>query len=166
MGGCVIKTIGKGIVPLHLLDERVALSAALGASFSACAWVVLATFWKMPISTSHSIVGAVAGAGLAIGAPVKWKVLGDIFVCWFFTPLGAALLGFILYLVLKNVFYRVVPRRWAQKILTVLIVLSGCYVAFTWGANDVANATGVLAGTGVLSPNVCVVYRDWRENRS
>lgn len=157
LGACVTKTIGKGIVPLDLLDQRTALYIALGASFSACAWVVLATFWKMPISTSHAIVGAVAGAGLAVGAPVKWKVLGDIFVCWFFTPLGAALAGYLIYLILKNVFYRIVPRRWAQKVLTVLIILSGCYVAFTWGANDVANATGVLAGTGTLSPNLCIV---------
>lgn len=156
LGACVTKTIGKGIVPLDLLDKNAALSVALGASFSACAWVVLATFWKMPISTSHAIVGAVAGAGLAVGAPVKWKVLGDIFVCWFFTPLGAALAGYIIYLILKNIFYRIVPRRWAQKVLTVLIIFSGCYVAFTWGANDVANATGVLAGTGALSPNLCI----------
>ena len=96
-GGYVTKTIGKGIVPMDKLDKNLALYLALVASFAACAWVVLATYWKMPISTSHSIVGAVAGAGLAIGAPVKWKVLGDIFLCWIFTPIGAAVLGYLFY---------------------------------------------------------------------
>ena len=90
-GAYVTKTIGKGIVPLDQLDKQIAMYVALVASFAACAWVVLATYWKMPISTSHSIVGAVAGAGLAIGAPVRWKMLWDIFICWIFTPIGAAI---------------------------------------------------------------------------
>ncbi len=61
-----MKTIGKGIVPIDRLAGNLPLYLALVAAFSACSWVVLATYWKMPISTSHSIVGAVAGAGLAV----------------------------------------------------------------------------------------------------
>ncbi len=157
-GAYVTKTIGKGIVPLDQLDKQVAIYVALVATFSACIWVVLATYWKMPISTSHSIVGAVAGAGLAIGAPVKWKMLLDIFVCWIFTPLGAAILGFIFFIVLQNLFYRFVPRKLIKPIVFFSIIVSGCYVAYTWGANDVANATGVIAGVGVLTPKMSVVF--------
>jgi len=156
-GSYVAKTIGKEIVPIHLLDKNLALYLALVASFAACAWVVLATYWKMPISTSHSIVGAVAGAGLAIGAPVKWKVLLDIFICWIFTPVGAAVLGYIFYRIFKNIFYRILPRRYLKGTLTALIIASGCYVAYSWGANDVANATGVIVGAGILSPKVSVI---------
>jgi PiT family inorganic phosphate transporter len=156
-GSYVIKTIGKGIVPMDTLGKDAALYVALVASFSACAWVVLATYWKMPISTSHSIVGAVAGAGLAIHAPIKWKVLFDIFICWIFTPVGAAILGYIFYRIFKNIFYRIIPRRNINKIMAWLIIISGCYVAYSWGANDVANATGVIVGAGVLTPTVSVV---------
>lgn len=156
-GSHVIKTVGKGIVPMENLDKNLALYLALVASFAACAWVVLATFWKMPVSTSHSIVGAVAGAGLAIGAPIKWKVLTDIFLCWIFTPVGAAVLGYIFLMIFKNIFYTFVPRRYLKTILTILIILSGCYVAYSWGANDVANATGVITGAGVLSVNVSIM---------
>lgn len=59
-GSHVVKTIGKSIVPLNTLPQDTALLLALVASFAGCAWVVLATYWKMPISTSHSMVGAVA----------------------------------------------------------------------------------------------------------
>ena len=156
-GSHVAKTIGKGIVPLDQLDKTLSLYLALVASFAACAWVVLATYWKMPISTSHSIVGAVAGAGLAVHAPVKWKMLFDIFICWIFTPLGAAILGFIFYIILKSTFYRIVPRKYAQPTIIILIILSGCYVAYSWGANDVANATGVISGVGILSPKISVI---------
>jgi PiT family inorganic phosphate transporter len=156
-GGFVIKTIGKGIVQVQELERTARIYLAVVAAFSACAWVVLATYWKMPISTSHSIVGGVAGAGLAIGAALRWKVLLDIFICWILTPVGAGILGFIFYLIFKNLFYRLVPRKYTKVTLAVLIVISGCYVAFSWGANDVANAVGVIAGTGILSVRASII---------
>lgn len=157
-GSHVTRTIGKGIVPLDELEKDVSLYIALVAIFAACVWVVLATAWKMPISTSHSIVGAVAGAGLAIGAPVKWKILYDIFICWVFTPIGSALLAYVFYLIFKNIFYRIIPRKYMRLTLSALIIVSGCYVAYTWGANDVANATGVISGAGVLNPQISVIF--------
>lgn len=156
-GSYVVKTIGKGIVPINLLDKNAATYLALVASFGACVWVVLATYWKMPISTSHSIVGAVAGGGLAIGAPIKWKVLIDIFICWVFTPIGAAVLGYVFYIIFKNLLYRIIPRQYLKTTVAALIILSGCYVAYTWGANDVANAVGVIAGAGILSVNMSII---------
>jgi len=156
-GGHVVKTIGKGIVPMDQLGGNMGVYVALVASFGACTWVALATHWKMPISTSHSIVGAVAGGGLAIGAPIKWKVLGDIFMCWIFTPVGAAVLGYIFYRILKNALYRIIPRNYIRRVLVALIVASGCYLAYTWGANDVANSVGVIAGAGVLTLNSSII---------
>jgi PiT family inorganic phosphate transporter len=156
-GGHVVKTISRGIVPIDQLDKDLAVYLALVSCFGACLWVVLATYWKIPISTSHSIVGAVAGAGLAIGAPVKYKALLDIFICWIFTPVGAAILGYLFYRIFQNTLYRIIPRRYLRAILTTLVISSGCYVAYTWGANDVANATGVLAGAGVLSLRMSII---------
>lgn len=156
-GSAVTHTIGKGIVPMDKLNKDMALYLALVASFGACAWVVLATYWKMPISTSHSIVGAVAGGGLAVAAPVKWKVLGDIFLCWILTPVGAAILGYVFFRILQNILPRIIPRRYFKQILAALIVISGCYVAYTWGANDVANSIGVLAGAEIISIKIAII---------
>ncbi|MFA4992389.1 MAG: inorganic phosphate transporter [Candidatus Omnitrophota bacterium] len=157
-GAYVTKTIGRGIVPLDQLDKQAAMYVALIATFAACVWVVLATYWKMPISTSHSIVGAVAGSGLAIGAPVKWKMLLDIFICWIFTPIGAAILGYIFFRILQNLFYRFLPRKLIKPIVFFLVIASGCYVAYTWGANDVANSVGVISGVGVLTQKASVIF--------
>ncbi len=156
-GSYVAKTIGKGIVPMGEIDKSLALYLALVAAFGTCCWVVLATHWKMPISTSHSIVGAVAGAGLALNVAIKWKVLLDIFICWVFTPIGAGFLGYIFYRVFKNIFYRIMPRRYLRIGMAILIVVSGCYVAYSWGANDVANATGVIVGAGILSSKMSII---------
>lgn len=156
-GSYVAKTIGKGIVPMDKLAKDAAMYVAMVSAFAACAWVVLATYWKMPISTSHSIVGAVAGAGLAIHAPVKWKVLSDVFICWIFTPIGAAFLGYLFYILFKNTLYRLIPRRYIRVSMSTLIIISGCYVAYTWGANDVANSVGVMVGAGVLTPTMSII---------
>ncbi len=149
-GGYVTKTIGNGIIKLQELPAYLMIRVALVSIFSCCIFIVIATYWKMPISTSHSIVGAVAGAGLAIHAQPDWRVLLSIFICWIFTPLGAALIGYIFYRILEKVFPRVVPARYSGRVITVLIIFSGCYVAFSWGANDVANATGLLEGARIL----------------
>ncbi len=150
-GSYVVKTIGKDIIPIAEQSKQMQYYIAMCASFAAFAWVLLATYWKMPISTSHSIVGAVAGAGLAIHAPVDWTKLRDVFICWITTPIGSAVVAYILYFVLKRVFHKIVPERHAARTLSILIVLSGCYVAYSWGANDVANAVGVISYSGILS---------------
>ncbi|MDD5707091.1 MAG: inorganic phosphate transporter [Kiritimatiellae bacterium] len=155
-GGNVVKTIGKGIVPLDGAGDMARACFALATTLAAVAWVVLATYWKMPISTSHSIVGGAAGAGLALHLPVRWEKLGDIFICWLVTPVGAAILGYIILRFLLWFFARFVPRRWNRPLLRLLIIASGCYVAFSWGANDVANATGVINGAGILEVNASV----------
>lgn len=160
-GESVSKTIGKGIVDLTALPKADASCLALTAMFGSCLWVVLATYWKMPISTSHSIVGAVAGAGLALPGlsytDIHWGVLRGIFVCWVFTPAGAAIIGCVLYLILQKLYPLLVPERHSRRILRWLIILSGCYVAYSWGANDVANATGILMGAGILPGRTSVV---------
>jgi len=156
-GQYVCQTIGTEIVAIDKLSPSMKGHMAMVAAFGAFVWVLLATYWKMPISTSHSIVGAVAGAGLAIHEPVNWKVLGGVFVCWIATPLGSAVIAFALYFVLSRVFHKIVPVRHAEKILGVLIVVSGCYVAFTWGANDVANTVGVISFCGILNPTTSLI---------
>jgi len=156
-GQYVTKTIGKGIVQLCDLEQAEATRIALVAIFSGCVWVVLATWWKMPVSTSHSIVGAVAGAGLAARVPVDWRILRDIFICWIATPAGAALLGYVLLRFFQWLFPKIVPERFSRPVLTALVVVSGCYVAYSWGANDVANATGLISGAKVMSPLASVV---------
>lgn len=156
-GGYVTRTVGKGVVDLDQLPGDQASAVAIVGTLGGCLWVLLATYLKMPVSTSHSIVGAVAGAGWAIGSPVKWKVLSHIFACWVVTPAGAALLGFLLYRLFQVTFYHLVSPDHARPILSLLVVLSGCYSAYSWGANDVANATGLLNGARILSGHVSLL---------
>lgn len=150
-GGRVIKTVGKGIVPLSELDPALATRIALAAVLAGGLWVLLATFLRLPVSTSHSAVGAVAGAGLsAENVPILWGKFGDVFLAWILTPLGAAAISFVLYQLLRVILSVAQPK--SDAVFRWLLTLSGIYMAFSWGANDVANATGVIVGAGLLTP--------------
>ncbi|MCX7661720.1 MAG: anion permease [Candidatus Omnitrophica bacterium] len=158
LGARVIKTIGRGIVPLDKLDSNLAILLALVSCFGAGTWILIATLRGLPVSTTHSSVGAVAGAGLAISAPIIWKKLLDIFLCWILTPIGSALLAYILYKPFRRLFFLVVPKRFYNPVVNFLIFFTSIYLAFTWGANDVANATGVINGAKIINPFQSAVF--------
>lgn len=150
-GSGIIKTIGKGIVPLDQIDAHQSTIIALSAMLAASAWLFGATYLKLPVSTTHSIVGAVAGAGLAAGnVPIYWEKLLEIVMAWVLTPIGASILGYVLYQMLRLLVlqrFNLSDRVWVWP-----LTLSGMYMAFSWGANDVANATGLMVGVGLVSP--------------
>ncbi len=151
LGSRVIKTVGKGVVPLDKLDSQIAMLIALAACFGAGIWILIATYQKIPVSTSHSIVGAVAGAGFSVLAPIHWQKFGEIFLSWTLTPFGSGFLAFLFYPIMRRLFFSLVPRRSERVITHWLLILSSIYLAFTWGANDVANVTGVMVGSGIFS---------------
>lgn len=156
-GHGVIKTIGRGIVPLDQLPQEQAIVIAIAGMLAAGAWLTVATYLGMPVSTTHSTVGAVAGAGLAAGGvPIVWSRLLDVVIAWLATPVGAAILGYLLCRLIEYLLQRYPPKsdtalRWA-------LTLSGVLMAFSWGANDVANATGLVVGIGVISSFWAAVF--------
>ena len=145
-GGNVIKTIGKGVVDINCLPCRESYLLALTSLFSTAVWVTIATYKKYPVSTSHSIVGAVAGGGFALATNIYWEKIIQIFICWVLTPIGSCLLTIILYPVFRLIFQIPSIKKYGDFLTKFLIYLTSAYLAFCWGANDVANATGVLLG--------------------
>ncbi len=102
LAGELVKNFsGKGLVPNELIQNPIfAISIALGAALT----VLLATKIGMPISTTHSLVGALFGAGvMAIGADFNFAKLGKTFLMpLIVSPLMAAVASFILYLIFRN----------------------------------------------------------------
>jgi len=157
LGSNVIKTIGKGVVPLntlpHLQSNLISLSALLGAAI----WITLASYKKFPVSTSHSVVGAVAGGGLAFSTVINWSKIGQIFICWVLTPFGSVIMAILIYPLIKLLFLIPVVKKYENKIIIFLIYITSAYLAFSWGANDVANATGVLIGASHISSKIAAI---------
>ena len=78
-----------------------------------------------------------------------WNKFADIFLAWLLTPLGGAILGMIIYKILLR--WLADSKFYNERLIRILLTLSGIYMAFSWGANDVANATGPIVGSGVLT---------------
>lgn len=97
-GWRVIETIGRRITELTP-------SRGFSAEFGAAATILLASRFGFPISTTHTLVGAVLGVGLAggIGA-LNLKTIRDIVISWFITIPAGALLSIICYLIIEPLF--------------------------------------------------------------
>jgi PiT family inorganic phosphate transporter len=103
-GGAVTSTIRKGIVDADLLagTPELLVYGMLAALLAAATWLLIASRNGWPVSTTHSIVGAIVGfAAVGIGVDaVKWAKVGTIVMSWVVSPLTA---GFIAYLIYRSV---------------------------------------------------------------
>ncbi|MGB5987247.1 MAG: inorganic phosphate transporter, partial [Desulfobacterales bacterium] len=103
IGSHVTNTIRKGIVSTEVLsDPHIALIGALSALLAAALWVSFATFKSLPVSTTHSIVGAMIGFGLmAQGTEViNWSKLGAVVLSWVISPVFSLLIAFVMFKVI------------------------------------------------------------------
>lgn len=100
IGSHVTDTIRKGIVsPEVLNDPNVALLGALSALLAAALWVSFATWKSLPVSTTHSIVGAMVGFGIVTGgfSVVNWPGLGAVVASWVISPLFSLVIAFVMF---------------------------------------------------------------------
>jgi PiT family inorganic phosphate transporter len=149
-GHHVMKTIGKGIV-----KEDLNILAVLVALICSGLFVTLATFLRIPTSTSQAIVGGVVGIGLAVGAEVDFSKLIIIAESWIVCPLMVMALSFVLSHLLRLILRRIKTGNILfQNTLGWLAILSGCYVAFSMGANNVGNAVGPIANLEIIHPTI------------
>lgn len=100
-GGEVTGTIRKGIVDASVLSEtpELLVYGMLSALLAAGIWLVIASMMGWPVSTTHSIVGAIVGfAAVGIGVDfVNWGKVGTIVMSWVVSPLLSGTLAFLLF---------------------------------------------------------------------
>ncbi len=100
IGGHVTNTIRKGIVSTDILaDPNLALIGALAAILSAALWVSFATWKSLPVSTTHSIVGAMIGFGIIAGgfSMINWGKLGAVALSWVISPVFSMVIAFAMF---------------------------------------------------------------------
>lgn len=152
-GHHVMHTIGKGIVKSDLNYLSVCVALICSGFF-----VTLATFYRIPTSTSQAIVGGVLGVGLAVGAEIDFSKLILIVESWIICPILVMVLAFgLMHLI------RLVLRRFetssllSQHVLGWLAILSACYVAYSMGANNAGNAVGPVANLNIFPPKLLLL---------
>jgi len=100
IGSHVTNTIRKGIVSTEILaDPQVALIGALSALLAAALWVSYATWKSLPVSTTHSIVGAMIGFGIMAGgfSVINWAKLAAVVMSWIISPVFSLVISFLMF---------------------------------------------------------------------
>jgi PiT family inorganic phosphate transporter len=127
-GDQVVATISQGIIdPSVTPTANAYVWAMMAALLSAGLWVNFATWVNAPVSTTHSIVGGVLGAGVAaagIGA-LNWGVVAGITASWVVSPLlGGAIAALVLAFLKEFIIYRedkiAAARRWVPVLIAVM----------------------------------------------
>lgn len=131
-GGAVTSTIRKGIVDTGLLVDtpELLVYGMLSSLLAAGTWLLVASRKGWPVSTTHSIVGAIVGfAAVGIGVDaVKWSQVGTIVMSWVVSPLTAGFIAYVIYqTVLKLVLQHENPLDRAKRWVPVYIF----FAAFT-----------------------------------
>lgn len=105
LGAGVAETIRKGIIDVNLFTSNpyLLMMGMMCANFGSMLWVMMATFLQLPVSTTHSVVGAIIGMGIAAFGvdAVKWTKVSEIVASWFISPALAGVIGAILFLTVK-----------------------------------------------------------------
>lgn len=105
VGSHVAQTIRKGIIYSHVIgNPRLILLGLLSALLSASLWVCLATYKNLPVSTTHSIVGAMVGFGLVAGGThaVNWGQVLYIVVSWVLSPVLSGVAAFAIFRIIDT----------------------------------------------------------------
>jgi inorganic phosphate transporter, PiT family len=177
IGREVVETLGGEIVPgaLFTLEVSIAVLFFIGGA------LFVGNVFGVPASTSMSAVGSIAGLGIATGE-LNWGTMGVIVSWWIVAPV----IAFWVSGVIGRYFYAYINRMVAiprteeptfvldrsgrvprlvtgegtdtrEAIGTLVLIVIGCYMAFSSGASNVANAVAPLVGSGELAMNPAIL---------
>jgi len=169
-GTAVAKTISGGLVDPAQVTQYVILCALGGAII----WDILTWWWGLPTSSSHALIGGLAGAGIAragwqvlIREPkLHWPIIGTIpglgekwmatLIFIVLAPVIGLIIGLILMIAMSWIFHRSAPRT-VDKLFRKLQLLSAAAYSLGHGGSDAQKTMGIMAGAllaaGYLTPS-------------
>lgn len=160
-GGEVTETIRKGIIDADMLagNVEVLVAGMLAALLASAVWLTIASHNGWPVSTTHSIVGAIVGfAVAAIGMDaVRWGKVGSIATSWVISPALAGSIAFVLfYSVQRLIFDSDRPEQQARRYVPWYIALSVFVVALVTFLKGLAHVGLDLSGGAAVLYSVVV----------
>jgi len=158
-GTAVAKTISGGLVDPKQVTQYVILAALAGAII----WDLLTWWWGLPTSSSHALIGGLAGAGIAragwqilVREPkLHWPIIGTVpglgekwmstIIFIVLAPLIGLVIGLALMVAVSWIFQRAAPRT-VDKLFRKLQLLSAAAYSIGHGGNDAQKTMGIIAG--------------------
>ena len=152
VSGEVAKTVGAGIAQQQVMTGAVLLSAVVTAPI----WVTWCTLKGLPMSCSHSLLGALIGAAIAAGGAPGLKLKGILEIVYgvVVSPILGFVLGFLLARFITRVFARVRPRVGSAVFGKLQLVSAGA-MSFAHGTGDAQKAMGIISAA--------LLYAGWTQ---
>jgi PiT family inorganic phosphate transporter len=155
----VANTIGKGLVDPSVIDTAVVAGALIGASL----WSWITIVLGIPVSSSHSLIGGMVGAGISKAgtACLQYSKLKTTIMFIFLSPMIGLFFGFSLMVVMFWLFRRKSPSQ-VDRTFRVGQLLSAALYSLSHGANDAQKTMGIIAvllfSNGLLGDKFYVPY--------
>lgn len=131
-GGGVTQTIRKGVIDPALFDANleILIYGMISALFAAGTWLLIASLRGWPVSTTHTIVGAIVGFGIyALGFDkINWSVVGNIGLSWITSPLSSAIVAALFYYTCKELILKE-NTKYRLLIINFFVFLAGFAIA-------------------------------------
>ncbi|MBN2479659.1 MAG: inorganic phosphate transporter [Parachlamydiales bacterium] len=129
LGGKVSQTIQSGIVNPQVFEHNylIFIYGMIASLLATGIWLNIASYFKLPVSTTHAIVGAVLGFGAIIGGmhAVHWSLVGSIAISWIITPFLSGLISYFVFSLLqKKILYALSPIDATKKYIPLLVFFS------------------------------------------
>lgn len=136
---------------LGALGDVNALPGAFIVALAAALTVYLMTNYKLPVSTTQSIVGAIIGWNLFSGYSTEITVLTKIMGTWIFSPILSAVFAIILFKIAEYMVNNIRIHLFKIDMYTRIgLILVGAFGAYSLGANNIANVMGVFTKTSII----------------
>jgi len=133
VGPHVAETIKGGIVKSDMIvDPHVLLLGFIASLLAAAFWVTLSTWKEMPISTTHSIIGALIGFGIIAGgfSSINWGKLGQVAASWIISPIAGCIIAFFVFkVIVKLIFAKEEPVKSAKIVGPLIIGVTAFLIA-------------------------------------
>lgn len=174
-GSSVTETMRSGIVDPNIFNDAAIVGTTeghllfmmgmLAALIAAALWIHLAALLGWPVSTTHSIVGAITGFGLVTVGPayIQWMTLVKIVGSWFVSPVTGGLLAFLSFLFVRKLIFNApnpvkAVKKWSPVLVFPVFVVLGWMLfskgmpgvdmeAMGWGSQHIA---ALILVTGVV----------------
>lgn len=172
-GGQVTETIKSGIVDLQMMTPEVLVPGMLASLLAAGVWLMVATLRGWPVSTTHSIVGAIIGfasVGVSVNA-VQWSAIGPIVASWVVTPVLSGIVALLLFQSVQWLILRTDdPFRNARRFVPLYMFLTGFMVSLMTIGKGLKHlgldlgpaqsmALALLVGAGVMLLGIVLLRR-------
>jgi len=158
VGAAVTDTLrGKLFDPSSLSAQTLGLGM-LAALLAAGVWLQIASYYGWPVSTTHSIVGAVVGVGcVAVGfSEIAWDEVGIIASSWIVSPILAGAISYIIFrVVLVKVFYKKNPVAAAKRITPYLVFIT---LVVMLSVTGVKGLKGMWPRWGMATPSPLIIW--------